>query len=121
MSMTTEQWGDVATLGTLTVMWAVMLYFEIRRTWKWDALGRALTVLTACLLVSYGIGTINVITESQLWRAEVRWLIRLALIVSGVITIAVLALDRSPSSATWNPEKPERRVGLKDRRRQHNA
>lgn len=116
MSLTTEEWGDVATLGTMTLMWAVMLWFEVRRTWRWDALGSALTVLTACLMISYGAGTLAVFADDDFWRPEIRWAIRVALIFSGVVTIIVLAFDRSPATETWNPGKPERRSGLKDRR-----
>lgn len=114
--MTIEQWGDVVSLGLLTVMWAVMLYFEITRTWRWDALGRALTVLTGCLLLSYGFATLSSATTINVWVPSVRWVTRIALGLSGSITIVVLAADRQPPSTTWNPDHRDRRIGPLDRR-----
>lgn len=124
-NLTSEQWGDLVTLGVLTIMWAVMLVLEIKRTWKWDALGRALTILTFCLLLSFGIATTGVVTTTPsalpcrppntLWPPEVRWATRAIMAISGTITIVVLALDRQPSNGTWNPDKTDRRSG-KDRR-----
>lgn len=119
--MTIEQWSDVVSLGLLTLMWAVMLYFEITRTWRWDSLGRALTVLTACLMISYGFGTLSAATTINVWVPSVRWATRIALVISGSITILVLATDRQPATTTWNPQRPDRRVGPLDRRRMMNA
>lgn len=115
--MTIEQWGDVVSLGLLTLMWAVMLYFEITRTWRWDALGRALTALTGCLLLSYGFATLSVVTTINVWVPSVRWATRIALAISGTITIVVLATDRQPAVTTWNPRRPDRRIGQRNRRR----
>lgn len=95
-SLTNEQWADAVTRGLLTLMWAVMLFFELRRTWRWDSLGRSLTVLTGCLLVSYGIGTVTLVTTLDIWRPEIRWITRVVLFSAGVSTIVVLVRDRPP-------------------------
>lgn len=108
LNLNAEGWADVATLGTLSLMWAVMLYFEIRRTWKWDALGRSLTVLTGCLFVSYSIATMNVLTSGNIWTPEVRWSTRVALIISGTVTIVVLALGRMPERSDVAEQGRER-------------
>lgn len=96
-TLSTEQWADVATLGMITIMWAVMLFFEIRRTWQWDALGRALTVLTAGLLVSYALAVVSILTTWDLWVPVLRWSIRAFLLSAGTAVIIVLVRDRPPA------------------------
>ena len=91
--LTNEQWSDFVTLATLALMWWVMVWFEVRRTWRWDALGRALTALTVCLGISYTVGAATVLVDYEIWTAPVRWTVRIALFGAGVMTIAVLALD----------------------------
>ena len=94
----TEQW-DVVTLGLLTAMWAVMLFYELKQTWQWDALGRALTALTACLMLSYGLTTANILSDGDFYPPVIRWVVRTVLFTNGMITIFIMVRDRRRDEA----------------------
>lgn len=94
--LTKEQWSDVATLGSLAVTFLVMFAFELKRTFRWEALGRALTVLTFCLAVSYAVATFTLAFPYDVWIPVVRWSVRAVLLGACWVTIGVLALDRPP-------------------------
>lgn len=105
-SLTWEQWADVLTLGVLTVMWAVMLVLMIRRTWRWDGLGLALTVLVACLSVTYAFACLSIVLDADLWVPPLRWAVRSALLSSGLVTIVALLRDRPPAfDDRYNPRR----------------
>lgn len=87
-----EQWGDLVTLGTFGFMFWLMLFFSLRRTWKWDALGRALTVLVGALGVLFTLGFAAVFNEG-LRPFYVRWPSRIVGTLAAVVVIVVLALD----------------------------
>lgn len=95
--LSTEQWADVATLTIVAVAFLVMLFFELKRTWRWDSLGRALTILTGCLLVSHSLSVVSLLTTLDIWVPALRWTIRVTIAVSGIWVIIVLALDRPPA------------------------
>lgn len=92
-SLTTEQAADAITLACLAVMWLLMLYLELRRTWRWERLGVALTIVTACLAFSYTFTTLDLILKADLWIPTVRWITRISLLLSGVFAIVVMRFD----------------------------
>lgn len=94
--LSNEQWADVATLSIVALTFLVMLYFELKRTWRWDSLGRALTVLTGCLLVSYAFGVVSLATTWDIWFPALRWSIRGLITISGISVIVVLFRDKPP-------------------------
>lgn len=98
-----EQIGDLISLSVLALMFWTMFALELRRTWKWERLGIALTVVTVCLAVSYSAAAFSIVTV-DVWTPIVRYAFRAALIVSGVVTIVVLLFDKPPQ-----PPIPPRR------------
>ena len=90
----TTQWIDAISFGLISAMWLTMLVFEIRQTWRWDALGRALTVTTAALLLSYGLSFVSTLVDTDLYPPRIRWAARGILFVSGALVIVILARDQ---------------------------
>lgn len=90
----TTQLIDALSFGLLSAMWLTMLIFEVRQTWRWDALGRALTMVTGALLLSYGLSFLSALVSSDLYPPRMRWVARSILFVSGALVIVILVRDQ---------------------------
>jgi hypothetical protein len=90
-----EQWGNFLTLGMSSLVFWTMTYYMLKRTWRWDWLGRSLTVLSISLACLFTLSTITLF-DALVWPVEVRWLFRVAIIVSGLIVILTLKFDAPP-------------------------
>lgn len=91
-ALSDEQTGDLATIALIAVLFALLTFLTIRRTWRWDALGRALTAVCAGLTVAYVL-TIHRMLWPDAQPAEVRWLARGVIIVSAIAAIIALLRD----------------------------
>jgi hypothetical protein len=100
MHLTTEQIGDLGTLGVLSVMWWFMTVAAWCNTREWDWLGRALTFLTFCLGVTTTISMAFVVLDPELWFVVVRWTFRAMLTAAGV---GVLVTLRRANTKGANP------------------
>lgn len=107
LPLTWESWADTATLAMLALMFVVMLYYAIRRTWRWDRLGTALTIVVACLALSYSFGLASIFLTHSLWVPWVRWTIRGLLLGGGAFAILVMKLDEPTSRRTERTEKTD--------------
>lgn len=90
---TLEQWGDVITLGMLGLVFTTMLYYELRRTWRWERLGIALTVITGVLAFIYSVTFLDVFVDALLWVPVLRWSARIVLLGASIATVLVLRFD----------------------------
>lgn len=93
-----ERIGDLVTLGVLAALFTTMTVLMLRRTWRWERLGIALTVMTGCLALSFWINAAAVATGSALWIPAVRYAIRSVLSLAGLVTLLVLLFDEPPKS-----------------------
>jgi hypothetical protein len=105
LPQTFEAWGDVATLGMLSLMWWVLLHYAVKRTWRWERLGIALTIVVACLAISYSFSTVTLFLNANLWVPSVRWTTRIALFGAGSFVIVVMRFDAPPLVATDGEKK----------------
>ena len=90
--LTDDQTGDLVTIAIIAVLFAMLTYLTIRRTWRGDALGRALTAVCGGLTVAY-ILTIHRMLWPEDQPAEIRWFARIVIIVSAVVAIVALLRD----------------------------
>lgn len=94
-ALTNDQTGDLLTFIIIACLFGLLTILTIRRTWRWDALGRALTAVCAGLTVAYLL-TIHRLLWTDAQPPEIRWLARLIVIVSA--TAAIIALLRDEPS-----------------------
>jgi hypothetical protein len=102
--MTHEQWGDVITLVVLAATFWELFRTLIARTWKWERLGVALTVLVGVLAFAFSEQALSSILQANVLPLLGRYLVRLALIAAGIVTIIVVRFDDAPQ-----PPIPPRR------------
>jgi hypothetical protein len=95
-----ERWGDFVTIGLLFLTLAVASYYAVRRTWRWDKLGLALTGFFVGLTALFGLAVYVIAFGPVLWLTHLRWVIRVALAMSAVYAIVIMATDEPPQGGS---------------------
>ena len=93
LRLSDEQTGDLAMYCMIAILFAVLVVLTVRRTWRWDALGRALTAVCCGIVIAYGLAAHRLIWPDE-QPAEIRWFARVVIIVSAVAAIIALIRDK---------------------------
>lgn len=91
-----ERWGDFITIGSLFVALLLASYYAIRRTWRWDRLGFALTLFMLGMAGLFGLSVFTMLFGGSQWILHMRWVIRATLTFVAGYAIVIMATDEPP-------------------------
>jgi hypothetical protein len=95
--MSAEDWGDVAMLGLLALLWGSLFVLAVRRTYRWDWVTRAITIALLAQAMRESVGLVDTVQDGVV-PPPARWALRVVVIAAALTALVAALRDRPPGS-----------------------